>query len=159
MFKQQLNQVLDGVKTSVQKEHAKTHIHFFVYHLSEGSTSLFEDVTTDGYVNKLIYSQTKNGVNYDSMSSLLSSLINFRFDDVEQGVNYMRDLLIEKNEKYGNAILEPMKHFSHGVSIEHTILSRMDEKLSRIINAGKDDNEDAWLDLIGYCIFYLINKN
>ena len=67
----------------------------------------------------------------------------------------IRDMLLEKNRKYGNSALEPIRVFSKAEPLEQ-IAVRMDDKLSRIKSAQGDDLEDAKLDLIGYLILEAI---
>jgi hypothetical protein len=62
-----------------------------------------------------------------------------------------RDLLVEKNRKYGDAALNPKQTFSQVNPIE-LINVRMDDKLSRIRNRQNDDDEDPEADLIGYLV-------
>jgi len=69
----------------------------------------------------------------------------------------VRDLLIEKNRKYGNSALEPMRVFSKASSREQ-LLVRMDDKLSRIKNSQSDDEEDATLDLLGYLVLERVQR-
>jgi hypothetical protein len=70
----------------------------------------------------------------------------------------IRDLLIEKNRKYGDAALKPVRIFSSSSS-EEQIRVRIDDKLSRIISGQVDDDEDVINDLIGYLILLKIKKN
>lgn len=69
----------------------------------------------------------------------------------------IREMLLEKNRKYGNSALEPMRVFSKAEPLEQ-IAVRMDDKLSRIKSAQGDDLEDAKLDLIGYLVLEEIAK-
>ena len=69
----------------------------------------------------------------------------------------IRDTLLDKNRKYGNSALEPLRIFSKADRSEQ-IAVRIDDKLSRIKNAQSDDSEDAKLDLIGYLILEQISK-
>ena len=71
--------------------------------------------------------------------------------------NEVRDLLIDKNRKYGNSALEPMRVFSKA-SPREQLLVRMDDKLSRIKNAQPDDEEDALLDLLGYLVLERVQR-
>lgn len=66
-------------------------------------------------------------------------------------------MLLEKNRKYGNSALEPVRVFSKSDALEQ-IRVRMDDKLSRIRNAQADDNEDAYMDLVGYLVLYLVAR-
>lgn len=69
----------------------------------------------------------------------------------------VKEILIEKNRKYGNSALDPVRVFSKA-SPDEQILVRMDDKLSRIRNRQNDDDEDPFVDLLGYLILYLAQK-
>ena len=69
----------------------------------------------------------------------------------------VKELLLSKNRKYGNSALEPVRIFSKA-SASEAILVRMDDKLSRIVSGQADDNEDAFLDLLGYLILWRVSK-
>lgn len=69
----------------------------------------------------------------------------------------LKEFLIEKNRKYGNSALDPVRVFSKA-SPEEQILVRMDDKLSRIRNRQNDDDEDPFLDLVGYLVLYLAQR-
>jgi hypothetical protein len=70
---------------------------------------------------------------------------------IEQECYFIRDLLLEKNRKYGDSAINPVRIFSQADAVEQ-INVRIDDKLSRISSAQADDHEDAELDLIGYLI-------
>jgi hypothetical protein len=61
------------------------------------------------------------------------------------------DMLLEKNRKYGNSAISPLRIFSSAAPVEQ-INVRIDDKLSRLRSAQDDDMEDAELDLLGYLI-------
>lgn len=63
--------------------------------------------------------------------------------------------MLEKNRKYGNAALEPIRILSKASTAEQ-ILVRMDDKLNRIKNEQIDEDEDVIKDLVGYGILYLV---
>jgi hypothetical protein len=68
----------------------------------------------------------------------------------------IRDLLIAKNQKYGNSALEPLGVFSQ-LSAKEGLLVRIDDKLKRIKNGSLErDDEDVVNDLIGYLILLKI---
>ena len=69
----------------------------------------------------------------------------------------VKALLIEKNRKYGNSAIDPVRVFSKA-SADEQILVRMDDKLSRIRNRQSDDDEDPFVDLLGYLVLYLAQK-
>lgn len=71
--------------------------------------------------------------------------------------NRIRDLLKEKNRKYGDSALNPMRVFAKSDTLEQ-IRVRLDDKLNRIKNAQDDEDEDVITDLIGYLILYKIAR-
>jgi hypothetical protein len=73
--------------------------------------------------------------------------------------NKIKNLLIEKNQAYGNTALNPTKIFSKLSSTE-AICARIDDKLSRIQNKGiNDKTEDTIDDLIGYLLLLKMSLN
>jgi hypothetical protein len=67
----------------------------------------------------------------------------------------IKDLLLDKNKKYGDSALNPVRIFSKVDSTEG-LLVRMDDKLSRIQTSNPEDSEDAYLDLIGYLVLHRV---
>lgn len=66
------------------------------------------------------------------------------------------DLLIEKNESYGDSALEPANVFADGSAVDN-LCARIDDKLMRIKNQGfRGYGEDNVKDLIGYLILLKI---
>jgi hypothetical protein len=66
------------------------------------------------------------------------------------------DLLIEKNESYGDSALNPAGVFASGNAIDN-LCSRIDDKLMRIKTQGfRGYGEDNVKDLIGYLILLKI---
>lgn len=85
---------------------------------------------------------------------LLKTFIEYKKSITEYWLeNDMYNLLIEKNKKYGDAVLNPVRILSTNISIKDVILSRIDEKLSRLMQDHKNEDEDIILDIIGYLIF------
>jgi hypothetical protein len=64
-------------------------------------------------------------------------------------------MLLEKNRRYGNSALEPVRIFSRADPAEQ-LRVRIDDKLSRIRTADPADAEDAVLDLLGYLVLYRV---
>lgn len=75
---------------------------------------------------------------------------------LDQELECIRDLLLEKNRAYGNSALEPVRIFSKA-SVEEQILVRIDDKLSRLAR-GSEAGEDVVLDLIGYLLILRMVK-
>ena len=69
----------------------------------------------------------------------------------------LEDLLVAKNEKYGNSAFEPVRIFSQADPIEQ-LKVRIDDKLSRMA-AGTNDNEDTVQDLMGYLVLLKIAQS
>ncbi len=70
----------------------------------------------------------------------------------------IKDLLLEKNAKYGDSALTPINVFSK-LDAEEGIMARIDDKMSRIKNSGLNvDTEDTLNDVIGYLILLKIAR-
>ena len=70
----------------------------------------------------------------------------------------IEQLLLSKNEKYGDSALEPSKIFSK-CNASTGLRVRIDDKLKRIQNSGElGPDEDTLLDLTGYLILLMIAK-
>lgn len=70
---------------------------------------------------------------------------------IAQECDRLKEMLLEKNRKYGDSAVNPRRIFSRASALEQ-INVRIDDKLSRIASGQSDDTEDAELDLIGYLI-------
>ena len=71
----------------------------------------------------------------------------------------IKELLISKNQKYGNSALEPLGVFSK-LTPEQALFVRIDDKLKRIKNGSLEkDDEDVINDLIGYLVLLKIQTN
>lgn len=69
----------------------------------------------------------------------------------------IKELLLEKNKKYGDSALDPARVFSKASPVEQ-ILVRIDDKLNRIKQGAGllANDEDVIMDLIGYLILLKI---
>jgi hypothetical protein len=77
-------------------------------------------------------------------------------EEVHDILQEIENLLVAKNEKYGNSALEPLGVFSQ-LSAKEGLLVRIDDKLKRIKNGSLDkDDEDVINDLIGYLVLLKI---
>lgn len=85
--------------------------------------------------------------------------MNFQ-DQLYQVINEITEMLISKNQKYGNSAIEPLGIFSD-LSPEEGLKVRIDDKLKRIKNGSLDkDDEDVINDLIGYLVILkMLQKN
>lgn len=76
-------------------------------------------------------------------------------DMIKEECALIRDLLLDKNRKYGDSAVNPARIFSKA-SAKEQILVRIDDKINRIKNRQNDEDEDVILDLIGYLILYRV---
>lgn len=69
----------------------------------------------------------------------------------------VKELLLEKNKKYGNSALAPARIFSRASSVEQ-LLVRIDDKLNRIQKGAGllANDEDVVMDLLGYLVLLKI---
>ncbi len=75
---------------------------------------------------------------------------------IAQVCDDIKDLLLQKNAKYGDSALNPVRVMSQASPVEQ-ILVRIDDKLSRIKRGGiLEDDEDVVSDLIGYFVLLKI---
>lgn len=66
--------------------------------------------------------------------------------------------LIEKNRKYGNSALEPMRVFSKA-PVNEQLKVRADDKLARILRGDANlEDEDVFKDLAGYLVLMLVER-
>ena len=76
--------------------------------------------------------------------------------DIARVCDRVKNLLLEKNMKYGDSALNPVRVMSKSSTVEQ-ILVRIDDKLSRIARGNLlGDDEDVIMDLIGYFILLKI---
>lgn len=78
---------------------------------------------------------------------------------ISEILDAMKDLLLYKNKKYGDSAINPKKIFYKGDST-NSILIRLDDKLSRILNSEEEKPRiNDCCDLIGYLTLLLISLN
>ena len=91
------------------------------------------------------------------MSVLSNTQAKFQ-DDLQQVLDRLRNMLVSKNIKYGDAALNPNQTFSTASPIE-LIKVRIDDKLSRIKNRQNNEDEDPAWDLLGYLVLLQIAQD
>lgn len=69
----------------------------------------------------------------------------------------MKDLLLYKNQKYGDSALNPNNVFYKGDST-NSIKIRLDDKIGRVKNCEETRVNDV-CDIMGYCVLLLISMN
>lgn len=124
--------------------------YYDVNHLSIGLNDSISDV-----FGKLTDSKESEVYeNVDEDEPVVTTSFEYKLDNA---LLKIKDMLLNKNRKYGNAALEPLGIFAKG-NASSLINVRIDDKLNRIKNQQEDEDEDAELDLIGYLILKQIAK-
>jgi hypothetical protein len=71
---------------------------------------------------------------------------------LENELQRLRDLFVEKNEQYNDSLQHPISTFYQG-DVVSGICARLDDKLGRIRQAGiTEDTIDTIDDLVGYLV-------
>ena len=84
------------------------------------------------------------------------ALLNDTQADITRVCDKVKNLLLEKNKKYGDSALEPVRVFSQDHQIAQ-LKVRIDDKLSRIKTSGTmASDEDTLMDLMGYLVLLKI---
>jgi len=80
--------------------------------------------------------------------------------EIANACDTIKQLLLDKNKKYGDSALSPTRIFSKASAVDQ-ILVRIDDKLSRISKGAGllASDEDVINDLIGYLILLKIATN
>ena len=81
----------------------------------------------------------------------LQIIIDLYNEKVEDILNH----LLDKNRKYGNSALNPIRIVSSENTVEQLYI-RIDDKLNRVINRQNDEDEDLPFDIAGYFILVYI---
>ncbi len=77
-------------------------------------------------------------------------------EKIKEITNAMCDLLLYKNQKYGDSALKPKRIIHKGNNLT-SILIRLDDKLSRVMeNNDQLPRINDVADIIGYCTLLLI---
>ena len=97
----------------------------------------------------------------DVMAHLLSDKAPWGETPTQQKIrnimDAMKDLLLYKNQKYGDSAINPKKIFYKGDST-NSILIRLDDKLGRVMsNTEEKPRVNDVADIIGYCTLLLIS--
>ena len=70
---------------------------------------------------------------------------------LNQVLEEVRIMLIEKNKSYGDSALHPQSYFSR-LGARERLYVRIDDKINRIAKGSEYGQEDTKLDLLGYFI-------
>lgn len=106
-------------------------------------------------------------LNAGACSSYVGSLVKEKDDNgltktqvlISNTCDNLKTMLIDKNKRYGNSAIDPVRIFSTSETDEQLNV-RIDDKLSRLVTLESDTDGywDAVDDLIGYLILKKIKK-
>ena len=99
---------------------------------------------------KWINSRERYEPNKDKKSNLSDSQ-----KAIAEVCDEMKKMLLQKNNQYGDSVLNPSRFFSHADK-EEQIKVRIDDKLSRLVQGN--DSLDIIMDLIGYLTLLLVSR-
>lgn len=77
--------------------------------------------------------------------------------EITEVLEEIKEMLFEKNRKYGDSALNPIRIFSKADPIEQ-IKVRLDDKFSRKKNQQNDDDEDIEKDIMGYLVLLRVAR-
>lgn len=101
--------------------------------------------------------EIESEIDKDNMDNKINNAVGMAFKSADTEVDEkpltkvcqgLNDLLLYKNEKYGNSALEPIGVFNK-LDAKNSILIRLDDKISRIRN-GKEVRKNDVVDVMGY---------
>lgn len=89
-----------------------------------------------------------NAISLSKSKEEVKEAIRNKFDSI-------RDMVLEKNELYGNAALEPYPVLSNATPAER-LRARIDEKISRYRTNKEGDKESPLVDLVGSLVLLIL---
>ena len=114
-------------------------------------------VITTGKISELYYDDDCRVVHDEKQKTSETPQAKSPQDSIIEVCDSIKELLLEKNRKYGNSALNPCRVFSKADSVEQ-LKVRIDDKINRIKNEQTDEDEDVVKDLIGYLVLLVIAR-
>ena len=115
--------------------------------------------TTDVKIPKRVKGKINNGhgdIGFE-YPPLFSETLTESQKKIVEVCDSMKDLLLYKNQKYGDSALNPNNIFYKGDST-NSIKIRLDDKIGRIKNCEEIRVNDV-CDIIGYCTLLLVSMD
>ena len=117
-----------------------------------------EGITVERYsIRELYYDDDCRVVHDEKQKTSETPQAKSPQDSIIEVCDSIKELLLEKNRKYGNSALNPCRVFSKADSVEQ-LKVRIDDKINRIKNEQTDEDEDVVKDLIGYLVLLVIAR-
>ena len=116
-----------------------------------------ENSMTDGF-NKVKNSKTITNVNKKANEALQPTMVQNQ-KLIAEVFDEMKSLVLQKNNQYGDSVLDPKRYFSSAPTDEQ-IKVRIDDKLNRLVlgNDSLESDDDIIRDLIGYLTLLLVYR-
>ena len=105
--------------------------------------------------NKIKINNGKGDVEYKLPEPFNSTTLTNSQKKIIEVCDSMKDLLLYKNQKYGDSALNPNNVFYKGDST-NSIKIRLDDKIGRVRNCEETRINDV-ADIIGYCVLLLVS--
>lgn len=136
------NLVLDGkvIGSAVRFEDGSYAVNY-----GDGTVHHYDDLTIEGVLITVV-DKTTAGLDPDVVQATIAKVC----DD-------LKNLLVGKNQSYGNSALDPMRILSQCSALEG-IRVRIDDKLNRMRKGSEYAGDDTLQDITGYFILYLVGR-
>lgn len=120
--------------------------------MADGFSKVNSDETRKKEVKKHQVNVKKHNEAIQTTKSQHQKLIAEVFDE-------MKALVLQKNNQYGDSVLDPKRYFSSAPTDEQ-IKVRIDDKLNRLVlgNDSLESDDDIIKDLIGYLTLLLVYR-
>ena len=116
-----------------------------------------ENSMTDGF-NKVKTSKTITNANKKANEALQPTMVQNQ-KLIAEVFDEMKTLVLQKNNQYGDSVLDPKRYFSSAPTDEQ-IKVRIDDKINRLVlgNDSLESDDDIIKDLIGYLTLLLVYR-
>ena len=117
-----------------------------------------ENNMTDGFSKAKQYDNKTVNANKKANEALQSTMVQNQ-KLIAEVFDEMKTLVLQKNNQYGDSVLDPKRYFSSAPTDEQ-IKVRIDDKLNRLVlgNDSLESDDDIIKDLIGYLTLLLVYR-
>ena len=113
---------------------------------------------TDGVSKAKQYDNKTVNANKKANEALQSTMVQNQ-KLIAEVFDEMKTLVLQKNNQYGDSVLDPKRYFSSAPTDEQ-IKVRIDDKINRLVlgNDSLESDDDIIKDLIGYLTLLLVYR-
>ena len=117
-----------------------------------------ENSMTDGFSKANQYDNKTVNANKKANEALQSTMVQNQ-KLIAEVFDEMKTVVLQKNNQYGDSVLDPKRYFSSAPTDEQ-IKVRIDDKLNRLVlgNDSLESDDDIIKDLIGYLTLLLVYR-